>query len=301
MWSRIFRKLAGIRAEESGADGTITTAHPPGHFYSPIVDPESIKPREADIWGSSSEVLGIDFNDDQHKMVLEEIFPRHIGNYDYPDDLEETAYLSSYFSHNSQFGWLDSRTLFVLLGFLKPKRIVEVGGGFSTLLTADVNHRFLHDTARFSCIEPYPRDFLKKPLPGLSELLVDKVESLPLSFFSGLGKGDVLFIDSSHVSKTGSDLNYLVFEILPRLNPGVLIHFHDIFLPREYPRQWVVDENRSWNEQYLVRALLMYSSAFKIFFSSAYAYFKYPTLVERALGLEENRGFGGSSLWIERL
>jgi hypothetical protein len=111
---------------------------------------------------------------------------------------------------------------------------------------------------------------------------------------------DVLFIDSSHVAKTGSDVNFLYFDVLPRLAKGVNVHVHDIFLPHDYPRHWVVDEKRSWNEQYLLRALLMYSSAFQVVFGCSYAFYAFPTLVQRALAFPDGRAFAGGSFWMRR-
>jgi predicted O-methyltransferase YrrM len=222
-----------------------------------VLDTKSLRAKQDKISRRDQTILGIDFNDANHVRILTEVFPRYIASYRYADDLPETGQLTEYFTNNSQFGWLDSRTLPVLLQHLRPQRIVEIGSGFSSLLTADVNKRLLQNSAEFSCIEPYPREFLRKPIPGLHELLIEKVEDLPISYFAELAPGDVLFIDSSHVAKTGSDVNYLAFEILPRLQPGVIVHIHDVFLPNEYPKDWVLDDNRSWNEQYLVRALLM--------------------------------------------
>ena len=103
--------------------------------------------------------------------------------------------------------------------------------------------------------------------------------------FEKLEAGDVLFIDSSHVAKTGSDVNYLFFEVLPRLRRGVRVHVHDIFLPIEYPRDWVIDENRSWNEQYVLRALLMFSSG-SASCSVARMPTRAPRVVASALGLD---------------
>ncbi len=177
---------------------------------------------------------------------------------------------------------------------------IEVGCGYSSLLTANVNSEHLNNSVDFTCIEPYPRPFLQKPVPGLNKVIVKKVQQVDKSVFETLDKGDILFIDSSHVSKTGSDVNYLFFEILPILKKGVKIHIHDIFFPHDYPKEWVLDENRSWNEQYLLRALLMYSEAFKVLFGSSYAHDKYPEIVANSLGLEDNRSLSGSSFWIEK-
>lgn len=275
-------------------------AFPVGHFYSPVVDSADVLLRRAVIWPDSPRVLGIDFNDVGHLQVLREWFPRHMPLYDYPEHLVESPDLKQFFTQNSQFSLLDARALFVFLLELKPRRMIEVGSGFSSLLTADVNHRFLNGSMRFTCIEPYPRAFLHEGLKGISRLIQQRVEHVDPEVFSELEAGDVLFIDSSHVAKTGSDVNHLYFEVLPRLKPGVLVHIHDIFLPHEYPAEWVVGENRSWNEQYLVRAMLMYSNAFEVVFGCSYAYHRYPENVIRALAHPEGRGFSGGSFWIRR-
>jgi hypothetical protein len=279
----------------------IRTAHPNGHFYSPIVDPGSLAASVDQIWRTDPEVIGINFNAASHLEILQQDFPNYIGAYDYPEHLEESADLKGFYTQNSQFSWLDSRALFVLLQKWRPARVIEVGSGFSSLLIADVSTRVLERPLHFTCIEPYPREFLKSGPRGVDQLLQQRVQDLPLSVFSELAAGDILFIDSSHVSKTGSDVNYLFFEVLPRLQPGVHVHVHDIFLPLEYPREWVMEENRSWNEQYLVRALMMYNNAFEVSFGCNYAFWKYPDEVIKALNLASGTGFGGGSFWITKL
>jgi hypothetical protein len=149
------------------------------------------------------------------------------------------------------------------------------------------------------CIEPYPRPFLAAGVPGVSELVEQRLELSDLTRFDRLEPGDVLFIDSSHVAKTGSDVNILYFDVLPRVSSGVHVHIHDIFLPHDYPVDWVLGENRCWNEQYVVRALLMYSQRYRPVFGSAYAMHRFPDLVAAALGRAPGRGFGGGSLWID--
>jgi hypothetical protein len=279
----------------------VKTAHVAGHFYSTVVNPKNLLNRQDEIWPEVPIIKGIDFNDVYHEKVLKEFFPQHIGDYQYVETLEETQSDIEYYTQNSQFSWLDSRALFVLLKQWKPKRMVEVGSGFSSLITAHVNHNYLEDSIDFSCIEPYPREFLKKKIPGLNRVIVDKVENVDKAVFTTLIAGDILFIDSSHVAKTGSDVNFLFFEIFPLLKKGVKIHIHDIFLPHDYSKKWVLEENRSWNEQYLLRALLMYSDTFKVLFGSSYAHYKYPDLVIKSLNLKSNQGFSGGSFWIEKV
>ncbi len=280
----------------------VAAAHPNGHFYSPVVDPDTLLPRRAELWPSEPKVLGIDFNDASHERLLREVLPRHLPDYDYPElhaGDENTA--TGFFTRNSQFSWLDSRTLFALLREWRPARLIEVGSGFSSLLIADVNQRFLDGAIAVTCIEPYPRPFLAAGIAGIDELRREKVEDVPLDVFASLAPGDVLFIDSSHVAKTGSDVNYLVFEVLPRLAAGVRIHVHDIFLPNEYPQDWVLEHNRSWNEQYVLRALLMYSTAFRVLFGCSYAFHRFPQLVIDALAHPQGHGFAGGSFWFERV
>lgn len=275
--------------------------YPDGHFYSPIVDTAELLDRKRVIWPDHPPaLLGIDLNESSHERILAEWFPRYMPDYDYPETLDAECDKTQFHTQNSQFSWLDARTLFVILRKTKPSRMIEVGSGFSSLLSADVNHRFHNDHCHFLCIEPYPRAFLLDGVPGMSDLIVEKVQDVPLEEFDKLQDGDILFIDSSHVSKTASDVNFLYFEVLPRLKSGVWVHVHDIFLPFEYPMEWVLEDKRSWNEQYLLRALLMYSKAFQVEFGCMYAQRAFPGLVEAGLGLAPGRGFGGGSFWISR-
>ena len=281
----------------SAAERAVTLPFPPGHFYSPIVDPESLDPER--VWPVDPVVLGIDFNDASHVDLLTRAFPRFHALYDYPDRLPESDSLDRFFTENSQFSWLDPHVLFVLLFDRKPRRVVEVGSGFSSLLIADVNDRYFGSRMEVTCVEPYPRPFLARGLRGITRLLEAKVQEVDVALFESLRGGDVLFIDSSHVAKTGSDVNFLFFEALPRLAPGVLVHVHDIFLPHDYPKEWVLVENRSWNEQYLLQALLQ-GGAFEVVFGCTYAFHRHRDLVRRALDRPDGGAWGGGSFWIRK-
>lgn len=288
---RIRRRLRALR----GAG----TAFPAGHFYSPVVDPATIA--QTRVWPDRPDIRGIDFNDASHVQILSELFPRFMRDYDYPPALPVTPRLASFFGNNPHFSMLDAPALFVLLRAWNPRRIIEVGSGFSTLLMADVNRRFLGREVSISCIDPYPPPFLRHGVDGLYRQVERRVQELPLEQFAELKAGDLLFIDSSHVAKTDSDVNFLFFDVLPRLAAGVLIHLHDIFLPHDYPPDWVLAENRSWNEQYLLRALLMHSSGFEVLFGCSYAFWRYPGLVIAALANPDGAGYGGGSFWMRRL
>jgi hypothetical protein len=152
----------------------------------------------------------------------------------------------------------------------------------------------------FTCIEPYPREFLVAGVAGIADLRVEKVQDTPLEVFDALGEGDVLFIDTSHTVKTGGDVPWLFNEVLPRLRPGVVVHIHDVFLPGDYPQPWV-HENWGWNEIYLVQSFLAFNSAYEILFGSQYMIQRHrDVLVEAFPGYPGQEHRGGGSLWIRR-
>jgi hypothetical protein len=154
-----------------------------------------------------------------------------------------------------------------MLRWSQPRRLIEVGSGFSSALVLDTNDRFLHGELQCTFIEPYPERRLNKLLDGSDlrahQVIRAPVQKVPLETFDVLESGDILFVDSSHVSKVGSDVNRLVFDVLPRLQPGVIVHFHDIRWPFEYSRDWVYG-GRAFNEAYLLRALLMFQNEYQI-------------------------------------
>jgi len=284
---------------EAVGDGPRPAAFPDGHFYSPVVNTADMEARRLEIWPSEPEVPGIEFDDEFEQQVLRELMPRYLADFDYAENGTDDAPDLRFFIRNGQFSYLDCRVLFTLLRHWRPARMIEVGSGFSTLLSADVNQRFLGGAMELICIEPYPRPFLTAGVPGVSELVTERVELSDPRRFETLRAGDVLFIDSSHVAKTGSDVNMLYFEVLPRLAQGVRVHIHDIFLPADYPQHWVIGENRSWNEQYVVRALLMDSTRYRPVFGCAHAFSFHPDLVAGALGRPPGQAYGGGSLWVD--
>lgn len=278
----------------------ITTAHPNGHFYSPVVNPHELNEYVEALYPNEPLAYGIDFNRQSHVELIAHALKPFMPEYDYPETGPEDLNLDFFYTRNSQFSWLDARALYSFLRYWKPKRIVEVGSGYSSLLMADVKKRFLDAQTVLQCVEPFPRPFLYRADLGF-ELIKQRVQDVPVAFFTSLEAGDLLFIDSSHVCKTGSDVNYLYLKVLPQLKPGVRIHIHDIFLPSEYPKEWVFEENRSWNEQYLLHALLMFSSGFRVLFANYFAFQQFPEEIIDALQHPKRCGFGGGSFYIERI
>jgi Methyltransferase domain len=279
------------------SSSNIPLLFPIGHFYSPIADPEDIRAREQEIWKHNDEMPGIDFNVSQQLQLLAQLKP-FVDIINYPIDQPEN--LTTYFYKNDQYPVLDAEFLFAAICYFRPKAMIEVGSGYSSLVTADVNRQILKHHLNFICIEPYPRQFLIDGVDGITSLVQKKVEDIDLSFFKKLESGDILFIDSSHVSKVGSDVNYLFFNVLPSLNKGVIVHVHDIFLPDEYPKTWVIDEGRNWNEQYLLRAFLQYNKDWEVIWASHFMGTRYIDAVQAVFPRYPNLG-GGGSLWIKRV
>jgi len=241
---------------------------------------------------------GLDFRPDHQTALL----AGPVGNYMRECRFAQDAPAdggTSYYANNGQFGDMDARMLTGMLRHYAPRRVIEVGSGFSTIIMNDVVAAHFQGKMSVTAIEPFPRPFLAT-LPHV-QLIQSKVQDVPLTTFDQLESGDLLFIDSSHVSKTGSDVNYLFFEVLPRLRPGVLIHIHDIWLPLEYPQEWVLTEGRSWNEQYVLRALLTGSHLYEVELAGMYlCHFKRP-LLEAALGDIAATTGVGSSFWIRKI
>lgn len=271
-------------------------SQPLGHFYSPIGHPAELSRRSAQLWPSQPETPGLAFDEPGQRRLLREVFPRMLEGFDYPAGAGNDPH--RFFLGNSQYSHADARALFALLRHWQPRRLVEVGSGYSTLLIADVNMRFLDGAMELVSIEPNPRPFLRT-LPGVAALRIEPVQSAPWEVFDALQAGDVLFIDSSHVLKTGSDLTHLLTQVLPRLRSGVRIHFHDVFLPDDYPPDWVIRLNRSWNEQYALQALLAANPRYRVLYGTQYALTRCADDARAAFGDMAGHPYAGGSLWIQ--
>ena len=179
---------------------------------------------------------GIDWREEaQVELLREELGSQ--SEFVFPDG--PTGDPRDYHTGNDMFSQLDAWVLQAMLRHFRPRRMIEVGCGWSSLVTARVNREFLGGSLNFTCVEPYPPEFLNQGIEGISRVIVSRVEELPVDVFQELGDGDVLFIDSSHVVKTGGDVVFLFHEVLPRLASGVVVHIHDVFLPADYPPDWV--------------------------------------------------------------
>jgi predicted O-methyltransferase YrrM len=272
----------------------------PVHFYEPIPDTRLLDPN---LWEGAREMPGIDLRVDEQLALLERFAARYREEYErFP--LEPTGRPHEYFDNNGQFASADAEILHCMIRDCRPRRVVEVGSGFSTLVTAAALLRNAGEDGRqgeLICIEPYPNETLRAGFPGLTRLVAAPVQAVPLAFFEELEAGDVLFIDSSHVVTIGSDTTREILDILPRLEPGVLVHFHDIFFPVEYPRNWVLDEHRFWNEQYLLEAFLSFNERFEILYAGSYLHVFQPEKLIAFTRLYRPSARWTASLWIRRV
>lgn len=201
--------------------------------------------------------------------------------------------------NNNMFPNLDAILYYCLLRHRRPARVVEIGAGNSTHIA--LRALKANGSGRLRIVEPYPSPKLRELLGRTAEIEAVhecRIQEAPLDLFRDLEDGDVLFVDSSHVCKTGSDLNHILFEILPALRSPVLVHFHDVFLPYEYPADWVAGRGWAWNEQYLVLAFLMGNPGARPLIGSHLLARTQQDMLRADLAAIGHADYGGGSFWL---
>ncbi len=271
---------------------------PPGHYYSPIPDARWLADNATQVADANPlGLVGIDVRVDAQLALLEELRPLVA---DMPFGAEPTDQWR-YGYGNDQYCEGDASCLFGMLRRLRPRRYVEVGSGWSSALALDVNAAYLGRSMSLTFIEPNPErlDARLRPEDRSSVTLHrSNVQDVDLDVFTSLEDGDVCFIDSSHVSKVASDVNFLVFEVLPRLAQGVRVHVHDIGWPFEYFEDWL-RQGRNWNEAYLLRAYLCENPHYEIELWNHYLMRNHTEALCAALPLSARNG--GASVWLKRV
>lgn len=270
----------------------------PGHYYSPL-------PSRADIDREAERALrhghhwppGVDMRTDAQASFAHAL----LEHFDTTDIVDERTPGRRYFAHNDFYPFGDALVLDFVLRRARPRRVIEVGSGFSSAALLDTLERHVDVATECTFVEPHPQrleSLLTAADRARHRVLVQQVQDVPLAEFEVLRANDVLLIDSSHVAKAGSDVNFLFLEVLPRLASGVLIHVHDVIWPFTYPRPWL-EEGRSWNEAHLLHAFLAFNSAFAIEFWAGYVM----TLELAQLRVRAPRLANalGSALWLRRL
>lgn len=273
----------------------------PIHYYSPMPSIKELK-KKVKQWYKEGSFTGIDFNIKEEKSLLEELvnFNKELESLDSYESIDKQCFGEGY-------GETESQILYAMIRNFKPRTIIEVGSGVSTFFSSqalDTNKKKDNRDSRLICIEPYPWQRLNElNNNGQIEIIKKPVQEIDKDFFKTLKEGDFLFIDSSHMVKIGSDVNYLYLEILPNLNKGVIIHIHDIFFP--YPALnsslKMLGEYRLWTEQALVQAFLTYNNAFKILLCSSYLHYKMPDVLKKTFSAYDPKKHLPSSLWLQKL
>lgn len=226
------------------------------HYYEPY--PADLAP---EAFLQDRTLPGLDLN------VAEQL--ELLGKLSYGPELEllplEPTGRREFHYHNGAFESGDAEYLYSMVRHVRPRRVFEIGSGSSTLVVrAAIARTTAEDAAyrcRHLCIEPYEQPWLEELGVEVRRTLVERLDP---ALFDELESGDILFIDSSHVIRPGGDVVYEYLQVLPRLRSGVLVHIHDIFTPREYLAEWLVNDMLLWDEQYLVEAFLAFNRDFRI-------------------------------------
>jgi predicted O-methyltransferase YrrM len=268
-------------------------------YHSPIPDTRELPEQ---LWQVTSELPGVDMREAQQLALLED-FVEQFGEEFLTLETEPLGTIL-FRMDNGSFGSVDAEILYAMVRHHRPHRIIEVGSGWSTLVSLKALQANAREGGRghFTACEPYPSPLV---LAVAENHQVDlqrlPVQSISVAAFEELAEGDILFIDSSHVCKVGSDVQYELLEVLPRLRPGVLVHIHDIFLPEEYPREWLLDEQWFWNEQYVLQAFLCFNSEYEVLWSSSHMRLRHPELLESSIQSYDRTTRRPCSLWIRRV
>lgn len=269
---------------------------PPGDFSSPLPDLGQVEQKADRLYSPPSADDGVELNADKQRRLLVELAEYYPG-FDWG---EQATPGRRFFLQNNFFGHGDAVILYAMIRHFRPRRIIEVGSGFSSALMLDTNGRYGDPKVELCFIEPYPdrlTSLLTKGDETSARLITSLVQDVPLTEFDALGPNDFLFIDSSHVAKVGSDVNHLFFSVLPRLRSGVLIHIHDVFYPFEYPLAWF-REGRAWNELYFLRAFLQCNHDFEIVFFNSFLSHQSADLIREHLPLMSTNP--GGSIWLRK-
>lgn len=273
----------------------------PVHFYQPVPDTRALGPG---IWNGARTSPGVDFREAEQRALLEEFAARYRPEYAALPRTRGDG-RPHFYLENGGFRSVDAEVLYCMIRRFRPRRMIEIGSGQSTLLAAQALVKNAGEAGghpcRFTTIDPFPDPEVRAGVAGVDEVLAREVQSVSLETFADLGENDILFIDSSHVLRIGSDVQHEFLEILPRLRPGVLVHVHDIFLPAEYPRRWILEHKRFWTEQYLLQAFLAFNDVFQVMFAASYLHLTRADDLARVFpSYDRSREWPGS-FWMRRI
>lgn len=242
----------------------------PVNFHSPVPDLADLE--ERGVWDRVSRLEGIDFRPDAQEEFLKELGRDFGRECIWPSNRTEDPY--EFYTENPSFSYGCAAVLHGLLRKYKPRRVIEIGSGNSSLVIAGALSRNADERAEteYIIVDPYPGAIIRKGLPCLTKLFEKRVELMEAELFHRLEANDVLFVDSGHVVRMGGDVNFLILDVLPRLAPGVIIHFHDVGLPYEYAKAYATTPSfrMFWTEAYLLQAFLSCNPSFEILLAMGY-------------------------------
>jgi hypothetical protein len=304
---RIIRNVPGVQSLDRYLrrryQGDEKEPHPRGHFYSPLPDVATVRSQAEALFRKDFDAIpGINLREQFQKALLEELASFY-QDFDWP---EQRSSDRRYYSDNIMFGLGSAFSLYAMMRHFRPKRIIEVGSGFSSAIMLDTSERFCNGEVGFSFIEPFNDrllSLLREEDLKRCRIVKDIVQNVDLPTFKRLERNDILFVDSSHVSKIGSDVNFIFNYVLPEVQSGVIVHVHDIYWPFEYPKSWIVDSLWAWNEAYLLRAFLQYNEQFEILQFNDFLAYKFRDLLEeRTPRVFAKLGSSfGSSFWMRKI
>ncbi len=245
--------------------GRLGVSVTPSHFYFPV---PSLKALHGRNWAACRPCAAIDFRLQEQVQRLRSDLRPFVAECSFPEQANGSPH--HFHFNNGFFERVDAEMAYAFVRRQRPKRVVEVGSGNSTLVLATALRRNAEEgfPGQLTSIEPHPAPFLIDS-PGLTHLIATPVQQVPLSLFRSLEQGDILFIDSTHVVSMDSDVVFECLRILPELAPGVLVHFHDIFTPLDYPEKFVMTNLCFWSEQYLLEAFLSFNDRFRVVWSGS--------------------------------
>lgn len=263
------------------------------HFYNPIPDKKFLLSKDG-YWKRPYPCHDIEFYDEEQLLLCRQLSKFACEINELPEDILNPQ-------KNTSFLDMDLEFLYCMIRLLKPKRFIEIGAGWSSLIAMHAisqNKKEGH-ICEHTIIEPYPRKDFQRFFKNADRYINKPIQEVPVNYFNNLCRNDILFIDTSHVSKYGSDVNYLYFYVIPVISSGCYIHIHDIFIPNDYFEEWVLKENLFFTEQYLVMAFLMCNDKFQIKIAAQYLSQKYRDTLNSFFPRFKPY-FSPGSLWIQR-
>lgn len=292
-------KQAVIRAAQR-ASRTVGYELLERHFYDPLPDLDNLP---ASLWAGPSDLPGVDLRVDEAVRFLDEELRLHIRDFapPYTLDARRAGPTGRFYLWNGRYESVDAESLYGILRHVKPKKVLELGSGASSHVIDFARRANEVDGSPFEheIIDPYPFENPMGPVAGAVPRRV-RAEDLDPCEVEQLEDGDVLFVDTTHTVKTGGDVVHIVLNLFPRLRRGVWVQVHDIFLPYEYPREWVVHNRRAWAEQYMLQAFLAFNQTYEVVFPAQAVARLAPDLVKDVVP-SFRPGVSPGAFWMRRV